>query len=1188
MKPIEKLNRRTVLCCVLLLFSLAQSCNAPKNKTVAKVAFSRSSVPDIYAEHIRTSSYQTPEQERLAFKLPPGFEVTLFASEPDITKPINMEFDDRGRLWVTQSSEYPISAGMGDGRDRITILEDKNGDGKADSFTNFDDHLNIPIGIMPVSDGAVAYSIPNLYYFKDNNDDGKADSKKVLLGEFGHKDTHGMVNNIMRGYDGWLHVCHGFSNTSSVAGTDGDSITMTSGNTFRVKMDGSRVEQTTFGRVNPFGYAYDEKGYLYSVDCHTKPITQLITGGDYPHFGKKAPVGIGFAPEMMSYDLGSTALAGLVYYTGTQYPEVYRNSFYTGDVVTCRIDRNTMTYNGSTPVSHKQEPFLVSSDPWFRPVDVKLGPDGSLYIADFYNRIIGHYEVALNHPGRDRLSGRIWKITYKGDLAHQDMAVTDWSKATIDQLIEGLKHPQLNTRLKVADRLVDTWKEKAIDPVKTLIGSNSVDPVSYVHGLWVLHRLNALDDNILDKALNSRDQSVQVHAFRILKERGSISDKHYDVAIASLSGNDPFIQRAAAEILTKFPKADNLKPLMNLYAKTAKEDSHLKYTALLGVRTNLRDNAVIWKVPGMKWTDCELAILTKTMLDVPSTSAASFVLDYVVNHEIPSKELVNYLEYIGRYASPYQLETVIDLISKKFANDPEIQLSLYKTIQTGVKQSGVAPGKKMQDWGSGLAKHFLENISKDKETWKNKPVGKSGEQTNPWVVSEKFLVDVMPAFRIVLSEKGGYTPRAVLYSAPFRLPSSLKMNVFDNDIHNRASKMGISNNSVRIRLVEGDRVINTYRLNQQVTSQYKDLIKNTSFDLSAYQGQMGYVEVVDSSMTGSVGIGKLEPAVVEIPEKAPGLIVDQRVMAADIAGDYKIQSLEPALQQLVKAKWTDYQVRAAAAGALMNIDPKENVAVLGQVFGDPAELPILREKLAVFMGQASSPSVYEMLKKQLAGGARNLQIVIATVLSNTSEGISYLLNAFKDEEVNPDVAIEIPVKERFAVNATPDQQKQVDKYLASGADEREERQKLIDARIAGFKPSPSTADAGRAIFIQNCSACHQIMNSGGLVGPQLDGIGNWGNKALTQKILDPNRNITEAFRTYNITLKNDKTLTGLYRRTEGETMVFTDLSGQEFSVSKNDMKEYRASKYTVMPDQFRNIIPEKDFYALVDYLLTVK
>src|SRR5690606_24370715 len=264
--------------------------------------------------------------------------------------------------------------------------------------------LNIPIGILPVSDGAIAYSIPNIYHFSDKNNDGISENRKVLFGPFGYKDTHGMINNFKRGFDGWIYGDHGYTNTSTIAGTDGDSITMTSGNTYRFREDGSRIEQTTFGRGNPFGYAYDKWRYLYSADCHSRPLYQLIPQGHYPHFGKKPPE-LGFAPEMMNFNLGSTALAGLVYYTGSQFPEEYQNCFYTGDVVTCRIDRTGIELTGTTPVAMNNEPLLVSKDPWFRPVDIKMGPDGALYVADFYNRIIGHYEVDLQHEGRDRKSG---------------------------------------------------------------------------------------------------------------------------------------------------------------------------------------------------------------------------------------------------------------------------------------------------------------------------------------------------------------------------------------------------------------------------------------------------------------------------------------------------------------------------------------------------------------------------------------------------------------------------------------------------------------------------------------------------------------------------------------------------------------------------------------------------------------
>src|SRR5690606_22515771 len=141
----------------------------------------------------------------------------------------------------------------GEGKDRITILEDTDGDGTADVFTNFSDTLNIPIGVFPLLDGAVAYSIPAIYRFTDADLDGKPESVKPIIGPFQHRDTHGMVNNFFRGYDGWIHACHGFTNQSTVAGSDGDSIKMVSGNTFRFRPDGSRVEHMTHGRINPFG-----------------------------------------------------------------------------------------------------------------------------------------------------------------------------------------------------------------------------------------------------------------------------------------------------------------------------------------------------------------------------------------------------------------------------------------------------------------------------------------------------------------------------------------------------------------------------------------------------------------------------------------------------------------------------------------------------------------------------------------------------------------------------------------------------------------------------------------------------------------------------------------------------------------------------------------------------------------------
>ena len=486
-------------------------------------------------------------------------------------------------MWVTQSFEYPFAASPGKGSDRITILEDTDNDGKADRFTHFSDTLNIPIGILPLNDGAVAYSIPNVYRFTDSNNDGKADSKKILLGPFEHRDTHGMVNNFMRGFDGWIHACHGFTNRSTVAGADGDSIKMISGNTFRFRPDGSHVEHFTHGRINPFGLAYDERGYLYSTDCHTSPLYQLIRGADYTQWGKEEAMG--FAPDMKPLEREATALCGIAYYADVKYPEEYQGNFYIGDAVASRVYRNSFTFKGSSPVGKLEEEFVLSEDPWFRPVDVKLGPDGALYIADFYNSIIGHYEVPLNHPKRDKIRGRIWRITYKGDRNE----VKDLITASLAELLSALDHDNLVVRLAAANQLDDRIGKAAIDPITNLIAKQDVSTRAYIHGLWVLHRLNALSHDLILKSAEHNDPVIRLHTMRILAEK-DLDDSFFGLVSKSLEDKDPHVKRAATELLVKFPTMPSLNLTLSQRRSVPDFDTHQLYTTRLVLRNLLRND----------------------------------------------------------------------------------------------------------------------------------------------------------------------------------------------------------------------------------------------------------------------------------------------------------------------------------------------------------------------------------------------------------------------------------------------------------------------------------------------------------------------------------------------------------------------------------------------------------------------
>jgi putative heme-binding domain-containing protein len=1010
----------------LYFLILTLACTPSKKEDIAKIE----SEPDIYADHVRTSEFQTPEQERLSFILPPGFEVTLFASEPDITKPINMAFDEKGRLWVTQSSEYPYAAGPNEGRDRITILEDTNRDGQADLIQDFVNDLNIPIGIVPAKNGAIAYSIPNVYRFIDSNGDGKADQREILLGPFEHKDTHGMVNNLFRSWDGWIHASHGFSNISTLSGKDGHEVTMVSGNTFRFKEDGSRIEKTTDGRINPFGSDLDEMGYHYSADCHTMPIYQLIWGGNYTQWGKKTP-NMGFAPEMMDYGLNSTALSGLVYYTDNQFPEAYRNSFYSGDVVTCRISRSTVEFNGSTPKATRQKDFLVSKDPWFRPVDIKIGPDGAMYIADFYNRIIGHYEVPLDHPGRDRISGRIWKITYKGN--HREK--TDWSKANQEELILGMGHEVLQTRMTTTDELVDRFGKKVTPSLLTLANRQETDPLLQIQVLWALFRLESLPSAVLNRNLAHPDFRVRLHAYRILSNLSEISSQQLEQSIKDLEDPNPHVQRAAAEFLSRHPHPKSYSKLVEIYTKVPPDDTHLSYTVLLALYNHLNQTEIIRLVINDSWTEPQEKLLALVMSDLNSQESGEFLYKFVQIYPLNSDKKIAYLESIIRNIPSPQLGNVLNWTKKSASTEPTKAFKFAMASQQGFEQRGMTPDSGYLDWYKSLS------------------------------------VDIL-------------------------------------------SKAEMANLS--------------------------DLEKQ--------------------SLT----------------------------FALEVAGKLQIDQLSPNLVQIVESKDSDQEIRGHAAAALIRIDADRFVGVVANRMVDGNEEIQARRSFANAIGLCHSEICRGKLGEGLKNAPPDLQETIAWVLARNSEGKSELMNLIRQGYAPARILKNRSVEEAMLNNITQVQKNEYEALTANLEPISAEKQRILEMRLAAFDSNPNTLPSGKALFETHCGLCHQIQNQGGEIGPQLDGVGNWGKNALATKILDPNRNISENFRTYNFTLSNGQTISGLYRREEGETIVLANQSGQEFSIAKKEIVEQIPSLYTLMPDNFDTILSQDEFDALMTYLLNVK
>ena len=608
-------------------------------------------------QHIAPTDPKTPADQQKSFTVPAGFEVQLVAAEPDIQKPIQSAFDAKGRLWITTSHHYPFAAPNSKATDKLYVLSDFGADGKAKTVQVFSDKLNIPIGILPLPDckSCIVSSVGEILKLTDTDGDGKADKTEVLFTGFGTKDTHGMYNSFTLMPDGWVYACHGFSNESVVKGKDGHEVKMQSGNTFRFRPDGSRIEIHTRGQVNPFGMAVDPWFNLYTADCHSKPITQLIPGAVYQSFGKPHD-GLGYAPHVTPHDHGSTALCGLSWYEADHFPKEYRGCLYLGNVVTNRVNYDRITWNGATPVAKELPDFLTSSDPWFRPADVKVGPDGALYITDFYNKIIGHYEVDLKHPGRDKDRGRVWRVVWKGKDGKAyapTMPSTDLTTATADQLGKLLQTDNLAVKLLVAQQFVTRFPDEA---------------------------------------------KVRYPALTQADALGKLTDV-----------TNAQTRRAAVEALAAHPHADNVKPLVELLKATPESDSHLRHAARIALRNALRDGSGWDAAAALVNKDVtSLKVLLPIIRGVQTKAGAGFLATQFdtqayrfARHTaagIPLDEYLDTLEFIGRFGDARAQDRILAVYI--VAGDPgrhELALRVAVSLLRGVRAVGNEPTGNARD-----------------------------------------------------------------------------------------------------------------------------------------------------------------------------------------------------------------------------------------------------------------------------------------------------------------------------------------------------------------------------------------------------------------------------------------------------------------------------------------------------------
>lgn len=1148
----------------MLIVSCSKSSDADESET-----------DSLLNHRIVESPARTPEAQKEGFQLPPGFEIELFASEPDIGKPMNMVFDLDGRLWVTQSQEYPFPAGARKGRDRITILEDTDGDGKADVFTDFADNLDIPIGILPVHDGAIAFSIPSIYHFKDSDGDDYFDEQTLLYGEFGYEDTHGMVNSFAPGFDGWIYAGHGYKNHSTVKGVSTETITMESGHTFRFQRDGSAIEVVTTGRVNPFALTLDKWGYQYSSDSHSDPIYQLIPGGDYPHFGK-TPTGIGYAPRMMDHDHGPTAITGVAINDMDQFPPEYQNSLFNGNVVSNRIFRDSLAWHGATPEAVHKEEFLTSEDKWFRPVDMTMGPDGALYIADFYNRIIGHYEVPLDHEGRDRQRGRIWRITYKGNSTD----VPKWSNADLKTLLEGLNNQHLNTRLRIADHIFSKFGKDATKPLQSVVQNKNNSPVQRAHSLWLLNRLNALPDNIIIDAAADEAEIIRSHTMRILGEKIRLNEQQQGILISALNDRNAHVQRTAVEAMARHVSEVFFKPLLNFIKKIPEYDTYLQHAASITLRDHLRNSSIMQIAAGSDRDGESLRILADHMIGVPIAQAASFLLSFIENHSIPESKVEQYAGHIVRYLSVANQDELVSLFREKAGTNLSVQRQLFQIFRSEMAQRGEPLGTSAQNWASDLTGIFLDEVpAVETSVWRNKPLSESDDRGIPWITDE-MLTSNGDEIKVLTNRfrSGQYT--GILISPVFQLEESFSsyLHIRDADINSTPDGY-----KLRLRLTETDEMINEIVINDK-----ENFENRITWDVSAYSGTEAYIEVVAEVRGGHrhIAVGDFSQPNLQVPAVSPSEMSTRLQFAADITRRFGLMQYLSQLEKVLNANWLGFQARSAAANTLVRMAPSDYIPVVKQQLTDEAEPISFRTRIVELFGEETTPELSTMLAEALPQVSNSLQLDISRSLINTTDGAGLLLEVVRQGAISNEILKDPAIQSKFEGFESTELQNSYQELAGTiESTTGQNKEEMIADRLAAFNPVEASEEKGKQIFEMFCMNCHQLDQEGTAIGPQLDGIGSRGANYIAEAILAPNNTVAASWRVNNIKLKSGEVHSGLFQRKDGNQLIFADFRGNEFSIAEDQIEERIESPGSIMPD-FSQVLTPEQFQDLLAYLLS--
>jgi putative membrane-bound dehydrogenase-like protein len=1169
----------------------------------------------------------TPEEERATFTLPPGFEIELVAAEsPGIGKFVTVAFDQQGRMWSMTALEYPVDANENPeaakalyasiAKDKVVVFDKPFGPGPHQPRV-FAEGLAIPLGILPYKNGVYVQHSPNIEFLSDTDGDGKADKKEIILSGFGYQDSHLFPHQFTRAPGNWIWMAQGAFNYGKVKTTKGVEQQFDQTRMAKFRYDGSDFDITSQGPCNIWGLVLKSNGeaFIQEANDYGYPMMQFHEYANYPgcsdaQMKSYAPVYPGTAPD---FQMGGTGLSGLAYSDRLHWPHPYDDTFYIANPITRKIQAIRLHEDGPRYRLEKQPDFVLSSDEFFRPVAITVGPDGCLYIVDWYNKIISHNEVPRNHPERDKTRGRIWRVKPK-NLAPYN--VPDFTK---------LPEPQLLSYFtaRSAAEVHLAWQAVIDRQLTNLVPTlRQMAQAGVIPALWSLEGLHQVDTNTISKMIRHRDRNVRREAIRAAGEATS-NGGNIPTAFLSQILRDNVNDRDP-EVRSEIIRTAGLFDERSFVATVA----HFGNPSLDGPTMRSTHNGKIIKTGEAYEREFE-RYLVRLMLERHRNATAELLAS---GYQMPPENtLLAALALEPKDSAPI----VAKLLPK--LNRPASEEELLRLAQFP-NESGVADTLKNTLQNAAALEALIRVRSKfDSATLAPLLTDVARQLWSASDNSRQLAIQLVTAFRLAAFEKdllgtlqNSESPAASQTSA---LRALREIGASQDELLATVAK------STKDRNVRQEAILT---LASSKSDRAPALVIDLWPDMNALQRRLA-LDRVTSSKSGAAALlasiksgtfpksdldsttldklnsvlpnnSELKQLLAEFTDKfqpvlrldgnndayldtdltldgpftvetwiklAPGIDNNDSILGAPGVLDLNFYDAHfriwagPSADVLVAKKksvpdvWTHIAVTRDASSKLC-------IFINGEL--DNSDTKTIAPKFAhLKLGWSGPPKGTDawLSEYRIWNRVRSAEEIRAdfdhSFEGQSADGLVSCFTGANWPNLHGSARIE-------KVEDAP--------ALLKPAEARLQQTKF--ARFQMLVQKSGDTNHGRALFTQTCATCHTVAGQGGQIGPVLNGAAANGVDTLLRAILTPNAAMEAGYRTFRVELKDGDVLDGFLVSQDNDAIILRQPNSQDRRIPQDDVRRARFTRISMMPEGLLDSLPEQDATDLLAYLKTLK